>query len=131
MHPIAIVAAGLLSIAGLAGAAHAADLPARVYTKAPAMIPAVYDWSGVYIGINGGGGSSRNCYTVTTVAGAPVPPSSEGCHDATGGMVGGQLGYRWQTGGWVFGRSHGRLGRPEGNELEPHRDRSLHQPDQD
>ena len=62
------------------------------------MIPAIYDWSGVYIGVNGGGGSSRNCYT--TVACVAVNPNSEGCHDATGGMAGGQLGYRWQSAGW-------------------------------
>ena len=28
---------------------------------------------------------------------------SEGCHDATGGTVGGQIGYRWQAASWVFG----------------------------
>ncbi len=67
------------------------------------MIPAIYDWSGVYIGINGGGGSSRNCYTITSVAGVAVNPNSEGCHDATGGLAGGQLGYRWQSASWVFG----------------------------
>jgi outer membrane immunogenic protein len=103
MHRFAIAAAGLLSIAGFAGAASAADLPARTYTKAPAMVPAIYDWSGVYIGINGGGGSSRNCYTITSVAGVAVNPTSEGCHDATGGLAGGQLGYRWQSASWVFG----------------------------
>lgn len=104
MHRIAIVAAGLLSIAGFAGAASAADLPAAPYTKAPSMIPAFYDWSGAYIGVNGGGASSRNCYTITSVAGVAVAPGSEGCHDATGGVVGGQLGYRWQWGpSWVFG----------------------------
>ncbi len=27
----------------------------------------------------------------------------EGCHDATGGLVGGQIGYRWQAANWVFG----------------------------
>jgi opacity protein-like surface antigen len=26
-----------------------------------------------------------------------------GCHDATGGLVGGQVGYRWQMTNWVFG----------------------------
>src|SRR6185437_11706669 len=26
-----------------------------------------------------------------------------GCHDATGGTVGGQIGYRWQMSSWVFG----------------------------
>ena len=80
---------------GAAAPAVAADLAARPYTKAPPMIAAAYDWSGFYIGINGGGGSSHNCWTF---AGA-----SEGCHDATGGTVGGQVGYRWQTGPWVFG----------------------------
>ena len=28
---------------------------------------------------------------------------AEGCHDATGGIAGGQIGYRWQAGTWVFG----------------------------
>src|SRR5262249_45893276 len=27
----------------------------------------------------------------------------EASHDATGGTVGGQIGYRWQAGQWVFG----------------------------
>jgi outer membrane immunogenic protein len=27
----------------------------------------------------------------------------EGCHDATGGVAGGQVGYRWQSSAWVFG----------------------------
>jgi outer membrane immunogenic protein len=76
--------------------ASAADLAARPYTKAPAMNPAVYDWSGFYIGANGGWGSSHKCWT-DTIFGA------DGCHDATGGTAGGQLGYRWQTGTWVFG----------------------------
>ena len=86
-----------------AGAAHAADLPARVYTKAPAIAAPVYSWSGFYLGINGGGASSHECYTITSVAGAPVFPNSEGCHDATGALLGGQIGYRRQVTSWVFG----------------------------
>jgi outer membrane immunogenic protein len=81
----------------------AADLPARTYSKAPTMIPAVYDWSGFYLGLNGGGASSRECLTITSVAGAAVTPNSEGCHNATGGVAGGQIGYRWQSSAWVFG----------------------------
>ena len=103
MNRFALVGAALLSIAAFAGAASAADLAARPYTKAPAMIPALYDWTGFYVGVNGGGGSARECYTITSVAGVPVFPNSEGCHDATGGLVGGQLGYRWQAASWVFG----------------------------
>ncbi|MBR0880659.1 outer membrane immunogenic protein [Bradyrhizobium japonicum] len=74
----------------------AADLAARPYTKAPAMIATVYDWSGFYIGINGGGGSSHATWDFVGVG-------REGSHDATGGTVGGQIGYRWQSGQWVFG----------------------------
>ena len=85
-----------------AGSAFSADLGARPYTKAPAMIPAFYDWSGFYFGINGGGGSARNCWDLVADAFGDLP-GSEGCHNATGGTVGGQMGYRWQTGSWVWG----------------------------
>jgi outer membrane immunogenic protein len=72
------------------------------YVKAPpAPIAVVYDWSGFYIGANGGWGSSRKCWDFTTPAGTFV--AAEGCHDATGGTAGGQIGYRWQAGTWVFG----------------------------
>jgi outer membrane immunogenic protein len=103
MNRFAVVGAAFLSIGGFVGTASAADLPARVYTKAPAMVAPVYNWSGFYIGLNAGGGSSHDCYTITSSAGVPVNPNSEGCHNATGGMVGGQVGYRWQWTNWVVG----------------------------
>ncbi|MGD5699708.1 hypothetical protein QUT65_22675, partial [Xanthomonas citri pv. citri] len=68
-------AVALLSL-GLVLPAAAADMPAR-YTKAPAMMPVMYDWSGFYIGLNGGGASSRKCWDFTTPAGAFV--AAEGC----------------------------------------------------
>jgi opacity protein-like surface antigen len=87
----------------LAVQASAADLPARVYPAAPAAVPSpLYDWSGFYIGINGGGGSAHNCWNLVADAFGDLP-GSEGCHDATGGTVGGQIGYRWQSADWVFG----------------------------
>jgi len=98
MHRLAIATAGLLSIAGFVGATSAADLPARTYTKAPPVVAPVYNWGGFYIGLDGGGGSSHNCWT----GGIPVP-TALGCHNATGGLAGGQIGYRWQTTNWVFG----------------------------
>jgi outer membrane immunogenic protein len=104
MRRFAIIGAGLFSIAAFAGAASGADLPPRMYTKAPAMVAPVYDWSGVYIGLNGGGALSHECWTLTNDNGnAIVPNRDEGCHNATGGLVGGQIGYRWQTSNWVFG----------------------------
>src|SRR6195256_1853728 len=102
MKKFLLGAVGFVALVSAAPAS-AADLAARPYTKAPPMIAAIYDWSGFYIGANGGWGSSRNCWTATSSLGGPVPPTSEGCHDATGGVVGGQVGYRWQSGGWVFG----------------------------
>jgi outer membrane immunogenic protein len=87
---------GLVAL-GMAAPAVAADLPARTYTKAPAAVSAVYDWSGFYIGGNGGYGTSRKEWD-----GGPLL-SDEGSHNANGGVIGAQIGYRWQTGGWVFG----------------------------
>jgi outer membrane immunogenic protein len=99
MKKVLLVTASLIAL-GAAAPALAADLAARPYTKAPAMIAAVYDWSGFYIGANGGWGSSRNSWDAV----APnVAVGPEGSHDATGGTVGGQVGYRWQAGTWVFG----------------------------
>jgi outer membrane immunogenic protein len=99
MKKVLLVTASLVAL-GATAPAMAADLAARPYTKAPPMVAAIYDWSGFYIGVNGGWGSSRNEWTNTSVFGFGV---GEGSHDATGGTVGGQLGYRWQTGNWVFG----------------------------
>jgi outer membrane immunogenic protein len=96
-----LASVGLVAL-GMTAPASAADLAARPYTKAPpAPVVAVYDWTGFYIGINGGGGSSHKCWDfVDPVTGLL---SREGCHNATGGTVGGQIGYRWQSANWVFG----------------------------
>ncbi|MBR0705188.1 MULTISPECIES: outer membrane protein [Bradyrhizobium] len=92
-----LLAAVSLVALSAAAPALAADLAARPYTKAPpAAIATIYDWSGFYIGINGGGGSSHATWDFVGVG-------REGSHDATGGTVGGQIGYRWQSGQWVFG----------------------------
>ncbi|MGY4308448.1 outer membrane immunogenic protein [Bradyrhizobium sp. USDA 4369] len=81
----------------LASPALAADLAARPYTKAPPpVMAAIYDWSGFYIGVNGGGGWTHNTWDL-------VGGGREGSHDSSGGTVGGQVGYRWQMGQFVFG----------------------------
>jgi outer membrane immunogenic protein len=87
---------GLVALGIAAGPASAADLAARpVYTKAPMMAPA-YDWSGFYIGINGGWAQDHD---------RRLDPTGTllGSYDTNGGTVGGQVGYRWQAGPWVFG----------------------------
>ncbi|WP_027546637.1 outer membrane protein [Bradyrhizobium sp. WSM2254] len=100
MNKILIGAIGAMALS-LAAPASAADLAARPYTKAPPpMVAAIYDWSGFYIGINGGGGSAHKCWDVDLGGGIFA---GEGCHNAIGGTVGGQIGYRWQSANWVFG----------------------------
>jgi outer membrane immunogenic protein len=97
-----------ISTIAMTVAASAADLAARPYTKAPPVAAAIYDWSGFYIGINGGGGSAHKCWDLTSLnfngAVVPIVPAlAEGCHNATGAIAGGQIGYRWQASNWVFG----------------------------
>ena len=89
-----------LALLGMAGSASAADM--AVKAPPPPPLPVIYNWSGFYIGANGGGGWSDKCWDVTSFRG-PVASFREGCHDASGGVVGGQIGYRWQSAGWVFG----------------------------
>lgn len=96
----------------------AADLPARVYTKAASV--QVYDWSGIYIGANGGWGSSHSCWFLTNDVGTPRPNDPEGCHNASGGTAGGQIGYRWQRSSWVFGlEAQGNWADFNGSNLSP------------
>jgi outer membrane immunogenic protein len=61
--------------------------------KAPAMIP-VYNWTGFYLGINGGYGWGRSNWTAFGLDADP-----------RGGLVGGTIGYNWQGIGspFVFG----------------------------
>jgi outer membrane immunogenic protein len=88
---------GLVALGAASVPASAADLAARpVYTKAAPMMAALYDWSGFYIGGNGGWGQERD--SRTDPFGVAL-----GRHDANGGTAGGQIGYRWQTGPVVFG----------------------------
>ncbi|WOH63844.1 outer membrane protein [Bradyrhizobium sp. BWA-3-5] len=99
MKNLLLVTASIVAF-GAAVPAFAADLaPPPVYTKAPQPAPvvaAIYDWSGYYLGINGGWGSGRNTWDY-----AGVQP--DGSHDASGATVGGQIGHRWQSGQVVFG----------------------------
>ena len=71
----------------LAAPASAADLAARPYTKAPVAMASVYNWTGFYLGIVGGGAWE----------------DGSGDPKMKGGFVGGTAGYNWQTGNVVFG----------------------------
>jgi outer membrane immunogenic protein len=102
MKKVAFLTTAVAISALCCGTASAADLPARAPAPAPAPVMAyVYDWTGFYIGANGGWASSRNCWGFIPVAGAAV--IADGCSSKSGGVFGGQVGYRWQAGQFVFG----------------------------
>jgi outer membrane immunogenic protein len=84
MKKILMTTVGLAAL-GLAPAV-AADLPARTYTKAPAIAAPLYNWTGFYIGAMGGFGKEDTSDFALS-----------------GGFGGGTAGYNWQTGQFVFG----------------------------
>jgi outer membrane immunogenic protein len=92
---IKTIAAGCFAVAALvvAQSATAADLSVAPLYKAPppAMAPA-YNWSGFYLGINGGGGWGHSNWD-----------TSSDRVGLSGGLVGGTAGYNWQLGNAVLG----------------------------
>jgi outer membrane immunogenic protein len=100
MKKFLLASVGLVALFCTAAPASAAEIPVKAPPPPPAP-PPIYDWSGFYIGINGGWGQSHNCVDFGDVTGAII---ATGCSDRSGGLAGGQLGYRWQAASqWVFG----------------------------
>ena len=84
-----------VSMVALASATRAADMPAAMPAKAPMDMPApIADWSGAYLGIQGGV-VPRDA----TLSPFDIPLAG----DKTGGIVGALLGYNWQRGNFVYG----------------------------
>ena len=75
-------------------AVSAADLP----MKAPPVPIAIYDWTGFYIGVAGGGSLG----TTTHIDAATGLGDTLG-YNLRGGLVGGTVGYNWQVSSFVFG----------------------------
>lgn len=73
-----------------------AGQPVKVKAAPLPVAAPIIDWSGYYMGANGGWGTSHNCWDFNGI-------TSEGCHNSTGGTVGGQIGYRWQIFNMVYG----------------------------
>ena len=84
---------GLAFIAfALGSPALAADLPADpLYKSSPLIVP-VYDWTGFYVGVDGGWsfGKSSTDFTVTGFAPESISPHMNNW------VVGGEAGYNWQ-----------------------------------
>ena len=121
MKKLLLAGAAIASL--FATGAFAADLPARVYTKAPVVPPAIYSWTGFYIGGNVGYGWGRendngtftgtsSAQVVSAVSGLPVGlpvvttlPTLPifGRSNVNGVIGGGQAGYNWQFQNWLIG----------------------------
>ncbi len=96
-----------LAVLAFAGSALAAD----EMKKGPTLQCPSCDWTGFYIGANVGGGLGR---ISTDDSVSLIPPggiasvlnpvsSAEDTRSAAGVLGGGQIGFNWQTGSWVFG----------------------------
>jgi outer membrane immunogenic protein len=89
----------------IASTAVAADLPAKTTAAA------TYNWSGCYLGVNGGGASGGSDFTTAVGDGTHLTPADIGlvAEAGTGSanspnfIGGGQLGCNWQSGTYIYG----------------------------
>src|SRR3954466_6800786 len=94
MKRMSLTAIGIAAL-GFATQASAADMAARPYKAPPPVMAPIYDWTGFYIGANGGWGEVPNCGDFLNTAG-----------------VGGAQGWRGRSGlPRSLGRSHWRAAR--------------------
>jgi outer membrane immunogenic protein len=102
---LAIALLTVTCLVGLGQIASAADLPVKapVY-KAPVVVP--YNWSGFYVGLNGGyGWGSDDRADVSGGGFWTLSGNGQGQNiTPVGGIFGGHIGYNWQVNAnWVFG----------------------------
>jgi outer membrane immunogenic protein len=92
----------IVAATAIATPALAADLPQPPppLPQAPAAYipppPPVYNWGGIYFGLNGGYGFGNSEWS-------PASGTGTGNFNVSGGLVGGTLGANFQSGEFVFG----------------------------
>jgi outer membrane immunogenic protein len=97
MKKFLLATVGLVALVSVGSPASAADM--AVKAPPPPPVP-IFSWTGFYIGGNGGWGQSNNCWDFVDVTGGFI---SDGCRSRSGGLAGGQIGYRWQSNQFVVG----------------------------
>jgi outer membrane immunogenic protein len=97
-----------VAFSALVGSATAADLP----VKAPAPAAAAFNWTGCYVGLNGGGATAGSDFTSRVDPGTHLVDPGDlviagatgtGSADDAGFIGGGQIGCNLQTGTFAFG----------------------------
>lgn len=95
MKRLILTGIAALAVVTTMGAANAADIARRQAMPAKAPVYVVpYNWTGFYVGINGGGGFGTSTWSGAT--------GSSG-FNTSGGLVGGTIGYNYQMGQTVLG----------------------------
>src|SRR4051812_8118099 len=91
-----LLGAGGAALAFLATsfATQAPGIPRPIY-KSPRSVIAYYNWTGFYVGVNGGYGWGTSDWTAASVGIADLKTK--------GWLAGGTLGYNYQMGSWVLG----------------------------
>ena len=86
-----------LALLAVPFAAQAADVPIKAphYKSPPQSVVSYYNWTGFYAGIVGGWGFGNSSWSDAL--------GGTGDFDVDGGMIGGTLGYNWQSGAIVYG----------------------------
>ena len=106
-----VIVVAAIAAFGFVNVASAADMPVKAPIAAPA---AVYNWTGFYLGINGGGGWTKSqeglaagplsgISGINTATCGLASPAGDCQHNLSGILGGGQLGYNWQSANWVYG----------------------------
>ena len=86
-----LLASALFVVLGSANGL-AADLPMKAM---PYAAPAIFSWTGCYVGVHAGAGVMRDSVGASMVVGND--------YTGSGGLAGGQVGCNYQDGNWVFG----------------------------
>jgi outer membrane immunogenic protein len=105
MRPFMKKLAFAAAVLAIAGPACAADYQVRGPASAPppAPPPPVWDWSGIYIGANGGFGWGNTSWNFPPPASDFANPFETFGTRPKGALAGGQIGINKQMGPWAFG----------------------------